>query len=307
MSRPRTRRRTEHPPKPATWTAALTRFLQHLVDRERSPLTIAGYRRDLLAFTAWYQNRFQERPVPTMLLPEELREYKAHLRDDQQLEPASVNRRLAALRSFLAWAADEGITPEIRTPKSVAQVLPPPRWLDEKQQRALARAVGRYGNLRDAALVFTLMDTGIRVDEAVALQRHDLKLGERSGSLRVRQGKGRKQRTIPLGLRVRDALREYLRTREDDQDAAFVGQRGPLKARAMQLRLDKINRYAQFEELTPHVLRHTFGHNLAVKGVAIQVIADLMGHESLETTRRYVQPGREDLAAAVERLAGGDV
>ena len=292
--------------QPATWTTALTRFFHHLVEHERAPLTIAGYRRDLLQFTAWYQDRFQERPVPAQLLPEELREYKAHLRDHQQLEPASVNRRLAALRSFLAWAQAEGITPEIRTPKSVAQVLPPPRWLDEKEQRALARAVGRYGSLRDAAVVFTLMDTGIRVDEAVALRHQDLKLGERSGSLRVRQGKGRKQRTIPLGLRVRDALRQYLTTREDDQDAAFVGQRVPLHARALQLRLDKINRYAQFAELTPHVLRHTFGHNLAAKGVPIQVIADLMGHESLETTRRYVQPGREDLAAAVERLAGGD-
>src|SRR5262249_22638833 len=128
----------------------------------------------------------------------------------------------------------------------------------------------------------------------------------RAGSLGVGQGKGRKQRTIPVGLRVRDALRQYLHTREDDYDAAFVGQRGPLKARAMQLRLDAINRYAQLEELTPHVLRHTFGHNLAVKGVAIQVIADLMGHESLETPRRYVQPGRADPAAAVERLAGDD-
>ena len=306
MSGTRTRRRKEHRPQPATWTSALTRFLDHLVEHERAPLTIAGYRRDLLHFTAWYQHRFQERPVPAQLLPEELREYKAHLRDHQQLEPASVNRRLAALRSFLAWAQAEGIAPEIRTPKSLAQVLPPPRWLDEKEQRALARAVGRYGSLRDAALVFTLMDTGIRVDEAVALRHQDLKLGERSGSLRVRQGKGRKQRTIPLGLRVRDALRQYLTTREDDQDAAFVGQRVPLHARALQLRLDKINRYAQFAELTPHVLRHTFGHNLAAKGVPIQVIADLMGHESLETTRRYVQPGREDLAAAVERLAGGD-
>jgi integrase len=160
-------------------------------------------------------------------------------------------------RPFLAWAQAEGIAPEIRTPSSVAQVLPPPRWLDEKEQRTLARAVGRYGNLRDAALVFTLMDTGIRVDEAVALARHDLKIGERSGSLRVRRGKGRKQRTIPLGLRVRDALRQYLATRADDQDAVFAGQRGPLKARAIQLRLDKINRYTQLAELTPHVLRHT--------------------------------------------------
>src|SRR5262249_31316137 len=150
---------------------------------------------------------------------------------------------LAALRSFLAWAQAEGITPEIRTPKSVAQVLPPPRWLDEKEQRALARAVGRYGSLRDAAFVFTLMDTGILLYEAVSVRRQDLKHGDRSGTLGVRRGKGRKQRPLPLGLRVSDALRQYLTTREDHHDAAFIGQRGPLKARALQLRLDKINRY----------------------------------------------------------------
>jgi integrase/recombinase XerC len=57
--------------------------------------------------------------------------------------------------------------------------------------------------------------------------------------------------------------------------------------------------------VSPHVLRHTIGPNQAVKGVPIQVIADLMGHESLETTRRYVQPGADDLAAAVDQLAGG--
>src|SRR5262249_56915794 len=105
----RTRRRKEHRPQPATWTTALTRFLEHLVEHERAPLTIAGYRRDLLAFTAWYQGRFQERPVPAQLLPEELREYKAHLRERQQLEPASVNRRLPALRPFLASAQADGI------------------------------------------------------------------------------------------------------------------------------------------------------------------------------------------------------
>src|SRR5262245_5991021 len=250
--------------KPADWTAAWTRWMLHLDDRERSPLTVAGYRRDLIAFTRWYQDRFGERPVPASLLPEELRAYKAHLRDHQRLQPASVNRALAALRSFLQWCAEAGVAPEIRMPRSVAQVVPPPRWLEERPQRALARAVARYGSLRDAAIIYTLMDAGLRVAELVALRRRDLEIRERSGSLTVRQGKGRKQRTVPLGLRVRDALREYLRCH--DRPEAFAGQRGPLHARAVQLALAKLNRHAQFPELTPHTLRHTFGHNLAVKG-----------------------------------------
>ena len=81
---------------------------------------------------------------------------------------------------------------------------------------------------------------------------------------------------------------------------------GPLTIRGVQASLAKFGTYAKLEECTPHVLRHTFGKNLADAGTPIQVIADLMGHESLETTRRYVQPGHDDLAAAVERIGGGE-
>ena len=129
-------RKTTTAGRDANWSQALTRFAAHLVDHERSGHTQKNYRDDLLAFTDWYQKTYQERPDLRALAPSELREWKAHLRDDLGLEPATVNRKLAALRSFLAWAAAEGLAGEIATPKSIRQVKPPPRWLDRKQQRA---------------------------------------------------------------------------------------------------------------------------------------------------------------------------
>jgi site-specific recombinase XerD len=304
------RKTTPAAQRPATWTRALTRFADHLVDQEKSDHTQKNYREDLLAFTNWYQQTYQERPDLGALAPSELREWKTHLRDAQKLEPATVNRKLAALRSFLAWAAAEGLAAELVTPKSIKQVKPPPRWLDRKQQRALVRAVERNGLARDIALVALLLHTGLRVAELADLRWTDLEIRDRSGKLTVRRGKGRKQRTIPLNVEARNALSELREIRDrwskfKKNPAVLQGQRGPLTERGIQATLAKYAADARIEDLSPHVLRHTWCKNLADAGVRLEVIAALAGHESLETTRRYVEPGQEDLAAAVERLAGG--
>jgi integrase/recombinase XerC len=222
------------------------------------------------------------------------------------MEPATVNRKLAALRSLLRWAEAQGLATEIAPPKSLRQVKPPPRWLDRRQQRALLRAVERSGRARDVGLVKLLLHTGLRVEEAVDLRWDDVRLRERSGSLTVRKGKGRKQRTVPLNAEARAALLELKAAGLKGAPEVLHGQRGPLTARGVQAILRRYVGPVKVEDLSPHVLRHTFGKNLADAATPIQVIADLMGHESLETTRRYVQPGQDDLAAAVERLAVAD-
>ena len=303
------RKTTPTADRPATWARALSRFADHLLEQEKSDHTRNNYREDLMAFTAWYQKTFQERPDLRALAPSELREWKAHLRDDLKFEPATVNRKLAALRSFLAWAAAEGLAAEIATPKSIKQVKPPPRWLDRKQQRALIRAVERGGYARDIALVALLLHTGLRVAELAALRWADLEIRDRSGTLKVRKGKGRKQRTIPLNVEARHALAELRAMRErwnmPKTVTVLQGQRGPLTERGIQARLARYAADAKIEGLSPHVMRHTWCKNLADAGVRLEAIAALAGHESLETTRRYVEPGQDDLAAAVERIAGG--
>ena len=170
----------------------------------------------------------------------------------------------------------------------------------------MIRTVERFGGTRDECLVRLLINTGIRVEEAIALRWSDIQVRERSGTLIVRKGKGRKQRSIPLNAEARAALTELRVIAPRKAPEVLHGQRGPLTIRGLQAALAKYGGLAKLEECTPHVLRHTFGKNLADAGTPIQVIADLMGHESLETTRRYIQPGHDDLAAAVERIAGGE-
>jgi integrase/recombinase XerC len=293
-----------------SWAAAVDRFVADLVERERSEHTRANYRDDLEAFAGWYEHRFHDAPTPALLLASELREWKAHLREERGMEPSTVNRKLAALRGLLRWADSEGIAPEVAVPRSLRQVRPPPRWLDRRQQRALLRAVERSSKgrakARDVGLVKLLLNTGLRVEEAVDLRWADVKVRDRSGSLTVRKGKGRKQRTVPLNADARAALLELKSAAPKGAPEVLHGQRGPLSIRGVQAILAAYGAAAKIEDLSPHVLRHSFGKNLADAGNPIQVIADLMGHESLETTRRYVQPGHEDLAAAVEKIAGGD-
>jgi integrase/recombinase XerC len=295
-------RRTKSP----SWAQAVDRFVADLVERERSLHTRANYREDLEAFAGWYEHRFQDPPTLALLAPSELREWKHHLRDERGMEPATVNRKLAALRSLLRWAEAQGLAPAIAPPKSLRQLKPPPRWLDRRQQRALLRAVERSGRARDVGLVKLLLHTGLRVDEAVDLRWDDVQVRERSGSLTVREGKGRKQRTVPLNAVARAALLALKAAGPAGAPEVLHGQRGALTARGVQAILQRYQGPAKVEDLSPHALRHTFGKDLADAGTPIQLIADLMGHESLETTRRYVQPGHEDLAAAVVKLAGGD-
>jgi site-specific recombinase XerD len=296
-------------PAPADWTEALARFDAWLVEHERSDHTREDYREDLLAFASWYESKYQEKPMFALLQPAELREWKTHMIEDRKYQPATANRKLAALSSFLRWAEREGHAPEVRTPRQVRRVQPPPRWLDVREQRALLRAAGRHGGSREAAMIRLLMHTGLRVEEACDLTWESIEIRERSGKVTV-VGKGRKQRSIPLNSEARaalDELRQCLRRGLESRTGPVLhGQRGPLTPRGVQSILAKLRKHCGLPELSPHALRHTFGHNLAVAGTPIQVIADLMGHESLETTRRYVQPGQDDLAAAVERLAGGE-
>jgi integrase/recombinase XerC len=289
-----------------SWADLVDRFVADLAERERSEHTRANYQEDIGAFADWYEAKYHDAPTLALLAPSELREWRHHLREGRKLEPATVNRKLAALRSLLRWAAAEGLAPEIAVPKSLRQVKPPPRWLDRKQQRALVRSVEKSGRARDVGLVKLLLHTGLRVEEAVDLKWADVKVRERSGTLTVRKGKGRKQRDVPLNAEARAALLELRSAGPRKAAEVLHGQRGPLSIRGVQAILKQYGGPAKIEDLSPHVLRHTFGKNLADTGTAIQVIADLMGHESLETTRRYVQPGHEDLAAAVEKLAGGD-
>jgi site-specific recombinase XerD len=293
--------RKRHAPAPA-WPEAVDQFGAHLANQERSDLTVAAYVDDLARFGAWYQSANQDPPILGTISSEDLRDWKRH-----QLElshaPRTINRRLAAVRTFLRWTEGNGWTIELQTPQSVRQVKPGPKWLTPAEERALLRAVRAAGEKRDVALVVVLLRSGLRVAELVALEWRDVSISPRKGELVVRKGKGAKQRTVPLHAAARDALKALDRRRPGDK--VFTGQRGDLTKSGAQKIIARYGR-AIGVDLSAHILRHTCAKRLIDAGTPLHVVARILGHESTKTTEGYVTPSEEDLQGFIDRLPGGE-
>jgi site-specific recombinase XerD len=147
----------------------------------------------------------------------------------------------------------------------------------------------------------------LRIGEASALRLADLELRERTGRVRVRDGKGGKQRDVPLNTTVRRALRQYLERRPDAGAEAplfLSGRHAALPIRSMQAIIARLARRAHLGRVpvSAHTLRHTFALNFLHSNPGKLVeLASLLGHESLDTTALYTRPSQDDLATDLER------
>src|SRR5829696_6438600 len=205
------------------------RFLQDLERQETSPQTRHAYRLDVLHFASWFARTVGEAFSPEVVTPTDVREYRGYLLNVEKRQPATVNRRLAALRRFFQWGKATGLVKELPTDnvKGVASSPRAPHWLDKRDIDRLIRTVERHGNTRDLAIVLTLRHTGIRVSELSSLMLGDVETSERKGSLTVRSGKGSKFRVLPLNVDARQAIDAYRDVRPKvPDDHLFIGQRG---------------------------------------------------------------------------------
>jgi site-specific recombinase XerD len=135
----------------------------------------------------------------------------------------------------------------------------------------------------------------------------DFQISERKGNVLVQNGKGGKQRTIPLNADARKALAEWLTVRPNNgSDFLWVAVEADgegLSGRAVQRILQRYSKDAGLSELTPHMCRHTFAKNLVNQGVGLEKVASLLGHASLNTTRLYISPDEHDLEVAVGKIS----
>lgn len=304
----------------------ITMFLDYLLEQDRADRTIDGYQRDLAHFATWFEQTTGRTPDPVRVTPLDIREYRQYLRTIKRLKPASVNRKLAALKTYFGWAREVGLIANNPTDgiKSVRQTETQQRWLSRAQAFALSRAATEAIQLaetkglrpstilakRNAAILAILLH-GLRVSEVCDLELADITLKPRGGFVVVRSGKGGRYREVPLNKDAREALQTWLAVRPKNGSPVLFPSRNddPVQPRDIQRMLDKLAHSASGldpEQVTPHKLRHTFGKSLVDAGVSLDRVATLMGHQDLATTAIYTTPSREDLTAAVEKIAWQD-
>ena len=296
-------------------------FQKHLEGLDLSTLTVRGYLADLQHFSRWFEQTNEEGLTVERITPTDVKEYKHFLVGVEKRKASTVNRRLAALAALARWARLAGriLSDPTENIKGIANVVHAPKWLDRHEQYALSRAIEndlQWSKLkypkrwvtrrRDASLVLFLLHSGLRLSEAVGLHLKDVQLSERKGSVLVREGKGGKQRSVPLNAEARKALQEWLAVRPAGEFLWTVVEgehEQALSGRTVQRILHRYGQAAKLENLTPHVCRHTFAKNLVDCQVGLEKVAALLGHANLNTTRMYVTPSTRDLEQAVEHLA----
>ena len=292
--------------------AWLKSFLNSLSRENLSPATLRGYRYDLHLFLDWRSTVDEQAFSLERLAEFELIAYRQHMVANGR-RPATINRRLDALRRLCRWAQGAGVMTA-----NVARDVRPMRTERNKQPagmtdmeiHGLLRAAGAstHGHAaRNYALVQLMLQAGLRVGEVATLQVSDLTLNDRSGSVRIRHGKGLKARDVPLNATARRALRQYLDTRQaaGQPDMLFISGRGtPMPVRSIQAVITGLARRARLKRMpvSAHTLRHNFalGYLRDNPGKLVE-LGSLLGHDSLDTTAIYTRPSRDDLAADLER------
>ena len=183
-----------------------------------------------------------------------------------------------------------------------------PRALDERAQVRYLRAVQRCPSPRDQALALVPFYAGARISEIVALDVDDVARSARKGVLRI-LGKGQRVRKVPIHPQLHTALTDWLNERADwpgakDNPALFLNQRGQrLSVRGAHDIVTAITAAAGLEDdTTVHVLRHTFATTLVRGGTDLVIVAELLGHARLETTRGYTRPSAKDRTRALNLL-----
>jgi integrase/recombinase XerC len=297
-------------------TDPLAAFLRYLaVEKNASPHTRRSYRGDLVEFQAFCESRGS--PAPAAVDARLIRAYLAHLHT-RGLDPVTVGRRLAAVRSWFRFLVRRGVLArncarDVRGPRpsrKLVSFLP----VDEAMPMVDARALGGRARERDVAILELLYASGLRVSELTGLDVD----GVDATAMTVRVlGKGGKERVIPFGASAGRALERWLGRRGSGRGPLFLNARGgrltPRSVHTIVRRAAKAAGIAR--RVSPHTLRHTFATHLLDGGADLRMVQELLGHRRLSTTQRYTHVGADQMmraydlahprARAVQPPAGG--
>jgi len=287
-------------------------FIKNLADTEDlGGKTLNEYASDLKDFAHWFEEWSPGKNGAAAFSPEEITtptivHYRDNLQNDRCLKPATINRRLNTLKRYFNWALNKGVIAcDCSKPvKLIPEEKTSPRQLTDKEEAALVSTAEKHGTARDRTIIIVMLHTGLRSMEICGLKVADVSINKRSGLITVRSGKRNKQREVPINATARTVLNPYIDSLPSGCECLFpsgkTGQK--LTERALRHLMEKYTALAGLKGVSAHDLRHRFGYVMSGK-TPLHRLAQIMGHDSLNTTMIYTQATQADLQSEVEKIA----
>lgn len=279
----------------STSTQTITPLRQRMIDDMRihnlADNTQSAYLQQIIAYAKYFHQS------PDKLGPEEIRTYQLYLTQIRKLSPSSISVACGALRFLykVTLKRDWSIN-EIPLPKCPFKL---PVILSREEVNSFLASVV---NVKHRMIFMTVYATGLRISEVARLKVTDI--DSQRMTIRVEQGKGRKDRYVMLSPHLLDELRDYWKIKRPMTwlfPGGLAGQ--PITTKAIEIACQKAHRACGITKpITPHSLRHAFASHLLESGTDIRTIQLLLGHCSLETTSRYLKIATSTVCATTSPL-----
>lgn len=297
-------------------------FLSYMMSqRKMSPQTISSYRDSFTLYLRFISSVYHVKPDDIEMQHfsiDHLSAFAKYLENDRKCNPSTINLRISAIKSFLRYAAIE--VPEYTN--SIRKALAFPVRKTEKPvmtfinkneyESMLGTCDGSdMVSLRDKMMLMVLYNTGCRTSELINIRICDITLSMNGTSSICFMGKGRKERITPIWKSTASFIHKYIITQCLSQDDYLIQSRAktPMTRSGIGQRIAVISDRAAVlspsllkKNITPHTFRHSAAMNLLQAGVDISTIAIWLGHESIETTHRYMVADIELKRKAMEKL-----
>lgn len=234
---------------------------------------------------------------------DDLREFLMNYQREKQSSKVTIDNIRRILSSFFSWLEDEDYilkSPVRRIHKVKAASTVKETYTDE----ALEQMRDNCGNIRDLALIDMLASTGMRIGELVLLNRGDINFAEREC---VVFGKGDKERIVYFDARTKIHLQNYLDSRSDDNNALFVSLRVPherMKIGGIEARLRELGKQLGIPKVHPHKFRRTLATMAIDKGMPVEQLQRLLGHQRIDTTMQYAMVKQSNVKQAHRKYIG---
>lgn len=281
---------------------AIDEFIQHLKSKERSTMTVRGYRMMLMDFKRYIEKELNGQVYLDEIILAHLEGYLDY-RKQQGDQPVSRNRALYIFRSFFSYLDKRDLVN-----KDISQKLEPISLQQKERIYLLPEEVETLLAAIDHAIIkvaaTTLAYTGLRVSELCNLTLDDVNFD--TECIQVRHGKGNKDRTVPMNGKLKAILIDYLKTiRPTTSSKKFFATK-----KTGALSDQSINRYLKMttkklgwtKHVTAHILRHSFASTLVRNNASLPAVQNLLGHSDLRVTSRYIHQDLGQLQAAVNLM-----